>query len=106
MNPSITLRFSGLLDKKKGLLARRRMFLLTEGPRLYYVDPDRMVLKGQVPLSKTVKMEIRDPRIFFLHTPGRIYYLLDPKSNAQEWCVAVEDIISRYFGGGDAGSST
>merc|ERR1719495_1704742 len=55
----------GILDKKKGLLARRRMFLLTEGPKLYYVDPDRMVLKGQVPLGNFVRMEIRDPRIFY-----------------------------------------
>jgi len=88
----------GILDKKKGLLARRRMFLLTEGPRLYYVDPVKKVLKGQVPLTKEVKMEVRDPRIFFLHTPGRIYYLLDPQSEAQFWCEAVEDTITRYFG--------
>lgn len=73
------------------------MFLLTEGPKLYYVDPGRMELKGQVPLTKEVKMEIKDPRIFFLHTPGRIYYLLDPKSTAQDWCQAVEDVIARYF---------
>ena len=90
--------FAGILDKKKGLLARRRMFLLTEGPRLYYVDPVKKVLKGQVPLTKEVKMEVRDPRIFFLHTPGRIYYLLDPQSEAQFWCEAVEDTITRYFG--------
>ena len=38
----------GVLDKKKGLWARRRMFLLTEGPHLYYVDSDNMVLKGEV----------------------------------------------------------
>ena len=79
------------------------MFLLTEGPHLYYVDPDRMVLKGQVPLGNFIKMEIRDPRIFFLHTTGRIYYLQDPKSNAQEWCVAMEDVTKRYYGrGGEA----
>ena len=33
----------GLLDKKKGLWSRRRMFLLTEGPRLLYVDTKEMV---------------------------------------------------------------
>ena len=37
----------GILDKKKGLFAKRRMFLLTEGPHLYYVDPSAMVLKGK-----------------------------------------------------------
>ena len=25
------------------------MFLLTEGPHLYYVDPGNKVLKGQIP---------------------------------------------------------
>merc|ERR1719495_2177093 len=91
----------GILDKKKGLLARRRMFLLTEGegkPHLYYVDPDRKILKGQVPMTKDVRMEIKDPRIFFLHTPGRTYYLLCPKSTAQDWCQAIEDVTQRYFG--------
>ena len=33
----------------QGLFARRRMFLLTEGPQLYYVDPVNMVLKGRIP---------------------------------------------------------
>ena len=33
----------GFLDKKKGLWSRKRMFLLTEGPRLFYVDAREMV---------------------------------------------------------------
>ena len=33
----------------QGLFARRRMFLLTEGPRFFYVDPQAMVLKGEIP---------------------------------------------------------
>ncbi len=37
--------FLGILDKKKGLWSRRRMFLLTEGPRLFYVDPKDKELK-------------------------------------------------------------
>ena len=38
-------RFVGILSKKKGLWSRTRMFLLTEGPRLFYVDPKEKVLK-------------------------------------------------------------
>ena len=36
---------AGILSKKKGLWSRTRMFLLTEGPRLFYVDPKEKVLK-------------------------------------------------------------
>jgi len=68
----------GILDKKKGLWARRRMFLLTEGPHLYYVDPDHMVLKGEIPWSETIRPEPKDFKVFFVHTPNRVYYLIDP----------------------------
>ena len=40
----------GFINKRKGLLGgiwRKRMFLLTCGPHLYYVDPQHMVLKGR-----------------------------------------------------------
>jgi 3-phosphoinositide dependent protein kinase-1 len=54
------------------------MFLLTEGPHLFYVDADNMVLKGEIPLSETVKPEPRNFKVFFVHTPNRVYYLIDP----------------------------
>uniref|UniRef100_A0A0K2T6Z1 3-phosphoinositide-dependent protein kinase 1 n=1 Tax=Lepeophtheirus salmonis TaxID=72036 RepID=A0A0K2T6Z1_LEPSM len=87
----------GLLDKKKGLWARRRMFLLTEGPRLYYVDPDNMVLKGEIPWSPEISPEVRDFRIFFVHTPGRIYHLTDPQSRAKDWCHVITLVKDFYY---------
>jgi 3-phosphoinositide dependent protein kinase-1 len=59
---------SGLIDKKKGLFAQRRMFLLTQNGRLFYVDPVRKVLKGEIPLSKNVATETKNFRTFFVHT--------------------------------------
>lgn len=58
----------GLVDKKKGLFARRRMFLLTLGPHLYYVDPATMLLKGEIPWSGDLRTEAKNFKIFFLHT--------------------------------------
>ena len=58
----------GFIDKKKGLFARRRMFLLTTGPHLYYVDASNMVLKGQVPWSKDMKPEAKNFKTFYIHT--------------------------------------
>ena len=90
--------FSGILDKKKGLFNRRRMFLLTEGPHLYYVDSSNMVLKGEIPWSSVLKTEIRDFRIFFVHVPGRIYYLIDQESTSKDWCAAIDEVKQYYFG--------
>lgn len=58
----------GLIDKKKGLFPRRRMFLLTLGPHLYYVDPVTMTLKGEIPWSKDLRPEAKTFKIFFVHT--------------------------------------
>jgi len=87
----------GILDKKKGLWSRRRMFLLTEGPRLFYVDPREKVLKGEIPFSADMKVEMKDFRIFFVHTPGRVYYLIDPASFATKWCEAIDRVRNFYF---------
>ncbi|GMT36020.1 hypothetical protein PFISCL1PPCAC_27317, partial [Pristionchus fissidentatus] len=88
---------TGFVDKKKGLFARRRMFLLTEGPHIYYVDPVNMVYKGQIPLCFETKTEAKNFRTFFVHTPNRTYYLFDPARRAPEWCSAIDKIRDRYF---------
>lgn len=87
----------GILDKKKGLWSRRRMFLLTEGPRLFYVDPKELVLKGEIPLSADTRTEMKNFKLFFVHTPHRIYYLIDPQSYASQWCKAIDAVTSYYF---------
>ena len=58
----------GFINKRKGLFARRRMFLLTTGPHLYYVDEDKMVRKGEIPWSTQMKPELKNFRNFFVHT--------------------------------------
>ncbi|XP_071964338.1 3-phosphoinositide-dependent protein kinase 1-like isoform X2 [Antedon mediterranea] len=92
VNGNLILKM-GLLDKRKGLFARRRNFLLTEGPHLYYVDPERMILKGEIPWSRTMKVEAKNFKTFFVHTPNRTYYLIDPEGYALEWCRAIEEMM-------------
>lgn len=88
----------GLVDKRKGLFARRRMLLLTEGPHLYYVDPVNKVLKGEIPWSIDLRPEAKNFKIYFVHTPNRTYYLEDPFSHAQEWVHKIQEVWQRYYG--------
>ncbi|RWS14671.1 3-phosphoinositide-dependent protein kinase 1-like protein [Dinothrombium tinctorium] len=87
----------GLVDKRKGLFARRRMLLLTTGPHLYYVDPVNMVLKGEIPWSPHLRPESKNFKIFFVHTPNRTYYLSDPEGRAPEWCKAINEVRLATF---------
>lgn len=69
----------GLVDKRKGLFPRRRMFLLTVGPHLYYVDPATMVLKGEIPWSEELRTEAKNFKTFFVHTV-RILFIYSKKT--------------------------
>ncbi|KAI8126113.1 3-phosphoinositide-dependent protein kinase 1 [Lucilia cuprina] len=80
----------GFINKRKGLFARRRMFLLTTGPRLIYIDPVQMVKKGEIPWSPELRAEAKNFKIFFVHTPNRTYYLDDPEGFGLEWVAAIE----------------
>ncbi|XP_013190729.1 3-phosphoinositide-dependent protein kinase 1 isoform X1 [Amyelois transitella] len=87
----------GQVDKRKGLFPRRRMLLLTTGPRLFYVDPVNMVLKGEIPWSPELRVEAKNFRIFLVHTPNRTYYLEDPDSYALEWTRVIDEVrIATY----------
>ncbi|XP_062507780.1 3-phosphoinositide-dependent protein kinase 1-like [Corticium candelabrum] len=80
----------GLVDKRKGLFARRRQLLLTDAPHLYYVDPVAMELKGEIPWSSDLRTEMKNFKVFFVHTPNRTYYL-EANGEAQDWCRAIDD---------------
>jgi hypothetical protein len=61
----------------QGLFSRCRMFLMTEGPHLYYVDSQHMVLKGEVPWSKDLRPEPKKFKIFFIHTVSLFMFCVD-----------------------------
>ncbi|XP_050352071.1 3-phosphoinositide-dependent protein kinase 1 isoform X1 [Nymphalis io] len=88
----------GLVEKRKGLFARRRMLLLTTGPRLFYVDPVNMVLKGEIPWSPELRVEAKNFRIFLVYTPNRTYYLEDPLSFALEWRRVIDEVRIGTYG--------
>ncbi|XP_072532523.1 3-phosphoinositide-dependent protein kinase 1a [Salminus brasiliensis] len=87
----------GPVDKRKGLFARRRQLLLTEGPHLYYVDPVNKVLKGEIPWSPELRPEAKNFKTFFVHTPNRTYYLMDPNGNADRWCKKIQEVWGKIY---------
>ena len=73
VNDNLILK-KGFCEKKVGLFSRNRMFLLTDGPHLYYVYVDaangKSELKGEVPFSPQMRTEAKNFTVFFIHTVG------------------------------------
>ncbi|CAL8132568.1 unnamed protein product [Orchesella dallaii] len=88
----------GLVNKRKGLFARRRLLFLTEGPHLFYCEPSTLNLKGEIPWSRQLKPETKDFKIFFVHTPNRTYYLEDPGGYALDWVRAINEMHQHVYG--------
>lgn len=86
------------LEKKRGFSVKTRQFLLMEGPKLVYVDPSSMEVKGEIPWSRELKTEVKTFKSFHVHVPGRTYHLIDKKGNAIKWCRKIDDIKKYYYG--------
>ncbi|KAG5445395.1 3-phosphoinositide dependent protein kinase-1 [Clonorchis sinensis] len=87
----------GVLFKRRGLFARKRMFLLTEGPHLFYVDMDAMSLKGEVPWSSFLTLELKSDKLFFIRIPNRTFYLEDPSGKAAAWVAQLSAVKQAYY---------
>uniref|UniRef100_A0A182PH15 3-phosphoinositide-dependent protein kinase 1 n=1 Tax=Anopheles epiroticus TaxID=199890 RepID=A0A182PH15_9DIPT len=87
----------GIIYKRKGLFARKRMLLLTKRPRLIYIDPVTMVKKGEIPWTSSLSVEAKNFKTFYVNTPNRIYYLEDPEGFALKWCDTITDVHRKAF---------
>lgn len=66
--PELATCGSHVVSFRQGLFAKRRQLILTDAPRLYYIDPVDMELKGEIPWSDALQVEQKNWKIFFIHT--------------------------------------
>jgi 3-phosphoinositide dependent protein kinase-1 len=91
--------FTGLTLKRKGLFSKKRQLILTDAPRLLYVDPDTMELKGEVPwtFENPVRCNIIDESKFDVYAPEtkRTYHLCDKEAGSQMWCDLISAMLEK-----------
>lgn len=59
---------SGLVCKRKGTSVKKRQLILTNKPRILYIDPKKFVQKGEVPWSPHLRPEAKNNTSWFIHT--------------------------------------
>jgi len=84
---------SGLVWKRKGRSVKKRQLILTNKPRVIYIDTKKMVQKGEVPWSPNLRPEARNNTAWFIHTPKRTYILEDIPGKAQRWVDAINKVL-------------
>lgn len=79
--------FMSEVTKAPGTLgmSKQRLLVLTSKPRLIYINPADNVLKGEIPWSSDLVVEVKSPTKFDIKTPSRVYVLEANKPISREW---------------------
>jgi len=86
---------SGLVWKRKGRSVKKRQLILTNKPRIIYIDPKKMIQKGVIPWTPNIRPEVKNNTAWFIHTPRRTYILEDITGNAHRWVEAINKQLER-----------
>ena len=89
---------SGILSKKchRNLTRHPRLFLLTEAPRLVYVDEEKGVVTGEVELSggpEVVRVVEKSDVKFVVLTAEREFKLYEESGGARDWAKSVAYVV-------------
>mmetsp|Transcript_9201 Transcript_9201/g.18089 ORF Transcript_9201/g.18089 Transcript_9201/m.18089 type:complete len:795 (-) Transcript_9201:181-2565(-) len=83
----------GLVVKRKSLFhTNTRHLILTDLPRFLYVDPVKVVLKGEIPIDSHVFIHVKNSKTFDIVTPKRTYHITDLMSQAKRWQTAFQQL--------------
>jgi 3-phosphoinositide dependent protein kinase-1 len=84
----------GLIVKKRNLSVKERLLVLTDRPRLFYVDLKSKLVMGDVEVSKALKVVVLKGANWNIEVPGRVYNLTS-KGDVQpnDWAVAIGKVV-------------
>ena len=86
----------GTVNKKRKMTNKKRVLILTDTPRLFYVDPKDNTLKGTIELDKDTQVQLTNGvgKGFRVTVPGRTFKLEDTQdNNAMDWLEKIKNAI-------------
>lgn len=92
--------FRGITQKRKGLFSKKRLLVLTDKPRLLYVDPSTSEVKGEIPwtVDKPVSaVKVTDMKfdIFCAHTGRTYHFTADEEQGSKVWTDFIDAMVEK-----------
>lgn len=101
--PNESVIKSGRVLRRRGFLSKKRNLILTNRPRLLYLDEgsgkDKLDgnLRCEIPWTSKLLPELKGKSTFCIHTPEKSYTFEDRK-HAQEWVNTINSMLVDSFG--------
>ena len=71
--------YAGPISKKSyplGMIVTKRQLIVIDEPRVLYVDPVKMIIKGTIPWDSETWVEVKSKIKFHIHTSGKRTYFM------------------------------
>lgn len=98
LEPGESVLLISMVKKLQKLTSKKVQLILTNKPKLIYVDPSKLMLKGHIIWSDNpndLNVQVSSPSNFKICTPKKVMSFEDAKQRAWLWKKAIENLQNR-----------
>ncbi|KAJ6358034.1 hypothetical protein OIU78_005791 [Salix suchowensis] len=95
LDPGESVLMISMVKKLQKLTSKKVQLILTNKPKLIYVDPSKLVVKGNIIWSDNsddLSVQVTSPSHFKICTPKKVRSFEDAKQRAWQWKRAIESL--------------
>ncbi|KAL2324936.1 hypothetical protein Fmac_023994 [Flemingia macrophylla] len=98
LDPGESVLMISMVKKLQKLTSKKVQLILTNKPKLIYVDPSKLIVKGNIIWSDNpndLSIQVTTPSNFKICTPKKVMSFEDAKQRAWQWKKAIEGLQNR-----------
>ncbi|CAJ1976648.1 unnamed protein product [Sphenostylis stenocarpa] len=98
LDPGESVLMISMVKKLQKLTSKKVQLILTNKPKLIYVDPSKLIVKGNIIWSDNpndLSIQVTTPSHFKICTPKKVMSFEDAKQRAWQWKKAIEGLQNR-----------
>ncbi|PRQ58672.1 putative protein kinase AGC-PDK1 family [Rosa chinensis] len=98
LDPGESVLMISMVKKLQKLTSKKVQLILTNKPKLIYVDPAKLLMKGNIiwsDNSNDLNVQVASPSQFKIVTPKKVLSFEDAKQRAWQWKKAIEGLQNR-----------